>query len=291
MCVVSRAGALDAYTCVKLVELIDEGDREVARAFLKYESCKDVYVLIESLKSCARGGGDEGDSDNDDNDDDTEDGSEGEGGVEDEGEGRGFLDEDEREAIETRFLNIIQNMNLSHLETAALRLAIARNDPAIRGALEGFRSTQDTEALKRSLRDVAQKTISETLSDAGYDGVEGEEEGEGRQQSDDDDDGEEGGDHYGEDEGDNDDEQEGGEEEAERGLMSTQAAREYIFPILIAELVKENVLNAGQGSALRSLFQKGDAVVNAALDVYDLDSDMAELVDTLQRVVATASEQ
>ena len=270
---------MDVDTCVKLVELIDEGDRGVARVFVQYERSKDVYLLIESLKSCVVGDGEEGEEDGDEDQDDEGNDSE----EEEEGEG---------EPIETRFLNIIQNMNLSHLETAALRLAIARDDPAIREALEGFRSARDTEALKRSLREVAQKTISETLSDAGYDGVEGDEEGEGddREESGDDDNDEGGEDDYGDDENDdNDDEPEGGEEEAERGLMSTQAAREYIFPILIAELVKENVLNPGQGAALKNLFQKGDAVVNAALDVYDLDSDMAELVDTLQRVVATAS--
>ena len=36
--------------------------------------------------------------------------------------------QDDRAAVEDRFFSIIKAMNLSHLETAALRLAIARDD-------------------------------------------------------------------------------------------------------------------------------------------------------------------
>lgn len=70
--------------------------------------------------------------------------------------------------------------------------------------------------------------------------------------------------------------------------MSTQAARDHVFPILVAELIKENIVDAKSGAKLLSLFKgpNGDAVINAALDVYDVDNDMADLVDTLQRVVA-----
>ena len=83
-----------------------------------------------------------------------------------------------RDSIETRFLNIIQGMNLSHLETAALRLAIARDDFAIRSALEMFRISRDEAELIDTLRNVAKKTIDTTLTEAGYDGIQ-EEEGEG----------------------------------------------------------------------------------------------------------------
>jgi len=38
------------------------------------------------------------------------------------------LGQDDRNVVETRFFGIIQGMNLSHLQTAALRLAIARDD-------------------------------------------------------------------------------------------------------------------------------------------------------------------
>ena len=75
---------------------------------------------------------------------------------------------------------------------------------------------------------------------------------------------------------------------AERKVMSSQAAREHVFPILVSELIKENIVDGKSGARLMELFKSttGDSVINAALDVYDVDNDMAELVDTLQRVIA-----
>ena len=263
-----RAGAIDVDTGLRLIELIEDKDQEVGRVFRLYETNKDVYHLIENLKRCAdnSSGADDDDEENNDDEDNEEE-----------------LEEDEREAIETRFLNIIQNVNLSHLETAALRLAIARDDPSIRAALEGFRASRNTESLKAALRDVAKSTISETLSEAGYDGVEGEEDDGDEESADRNDEDDEDDEDEDEDDNEQDEQEEGGD--ADGGLMSTQSARDYIFPILIGELVKENVMSEDEGNALKGLFEQGDAVVNAALDVYDLDSDMAELVDTLQRVV------
>lgn len=43
-----------------------------------------------------------------------------------------FSQEDDGTSVETKFLQIVQRMQLSHLETAALRLAIARNDISVR---------------------------------------------------------------------------------------------------------------------------------------------------------------
>lgn len=273
-------------TGLRLIELIEAEDVGVRRVFLIYEQNKDVYRLIENLKQCVMENSpdddEEDDNEEDDNEEDDNEDEEEEDEDEEDTEGQG-LDDDEREAIETRFLNIIQNMNLSHLETAALRLAIARDDPSIRAALENFRSSRNTEALKRALRDVAKNTIAETLSEAGYDGVEGEEEEGQEDDNQDDDDNNEEDDNKDDDDADEDEDA----DDSEARLMSTQSARDYIFPILIGELVKENVMSSSEGDLLRGLFEKGDDVVNAALDVYDLDSDMAELVDTLQRVVQT----
>lgn len=60
----------------------------------------------------------------DNNDDDQED--------EEDGEEEEFDAEDDGSSVETRFLQIVQRMQLSHLETAALRLAIARSDASVR---------------------------------------------------------------------------------------------------------------------------------------------------------------
>jgi hypothetical protein len=253
---VCSAGAIDVDTRLRLIELIEEEDEALRRVFRVYEQNKDVYHLIENLKRRAFE-----ESPDDDEEVDVE---EEEDDVEESG-GEGLDDDDEREAIETRFLNIIQTMNLSHLETAALRLSIARDDPAIRAALETFRSYRNTESLKNALRDVAKSTIAENLP------VE--------EQGDDDDDDDNGGDEEDE------DKEEEDADETEAGVMSTQSARDRIFPILIGELTKEDVLSSSEGQLLTDLFEKGDDVINAALDVYDLDNDMAELADTMQRVV------
>mmetsp|Transcript_13985 Transcript_13985/g.23160 ORF Transcript_13985/g.23160 Transcript_13985/m.23160 type:complete len:1107 (-) Transcript_13985:207-3527(-) len=289
--ILSKAGAIEAHHAERIIQLINANDVDVRQIFLEYERKKDVYHLIENLRSFI------GDSDSEDAGDDDDD-------DEDQGED---VDEDS-ESIEARFLNIIQEMNLSHLETAALRLAIARDDFAIRSALEMFRVSRDEAELIETLRNVAKKTIDTTLTEAGYDGIQ-EDDVEDTEEADDDEEEEEEDEdeeqEYMEEEGndsaddENDEDDSDGEEEdddeegddraeadenEEGGLMSTQSAREYIFPILLSELVKENVLGENDGEVLKQLFSNGDAVVNAALDVYDLDSDMAELVDTLQKV-------
>jgi len=281
------AGVLTADALDQLCDMADDGDRTLKRIFRQYEQTKDVYLLIENLKRSVEGSDESGSGDSSNGGDDTDDGSD-----DDE---KQALDEDERESIETRFLGIIQGMNLSHLETAALRLAIARDDDSIRSALEAFRASRNEEVLMETLREVARRTISDTLTEAGYDGVEGDEDEvpNGQRQRNDRDDESDENEERDDDEGDENDEDNEDDEPAEedRGLMSTQSARDYIFPILLSELVKENVMTSEDGAVLKTLFDKGDVVVNAALDVYDLDSDMAELVDTLQRVVTASRGQ
>jgi hypothetical protein len=57
-----------------------------------------------------------------------------------------------------------------------------------------------------------------------------------------------------------------------------------VFPILISELVKESILPSKQGALVLKMFQEGSALVSAALDVYDRDSDLAQLVQTLSGI-------
>lgn len=71
--------------------------------------------------------------------------------------------------------------------------------------------------------------------------------------------------------------------------ITSQAARAHVFPMLIKELTKEGIIDRNDGDILIREFQNNSAMVNAALDVYDLDSDMAELVDTLQRAAKVSS--
>jgi hypothetical protein len=67
--------------------------------------------------------------------------------------------------------------------------------------------------------------------------------------------------------------------------VTSQAARNHVFPILVSELVKENILSARQGSSVMKQFSEGSAVISAAIDVYDRDSDLGHLVQTLQNAV------
>jgi len=89
-----------------------------------------------------------------------------------------------------------------------------------------------------------------------------------------------------------DSEREGDAASEDRKIMSSQAARDHVFPILVSELIKESIVDSKSGARLMELFRssQGDSVINAALDVYDVDNDMAELVDTLQRVIARDSQ-
>jgi hypothetical protein len=82
-----------------------------------------------------------------------------------------------------------------------------------------------------------------------------------------------------------DEEEEGGHNGT--SLITSQAARNHVFPILVSELVKENILTAKHGAAIMKQFSEGSAVISAAIDVYDRDSDLAHLVQTLQSAVET----
>jgi hypothetical protein len=97
--------------------------------------------------------------------------------------------QDDRESIQSRFFAIIQRMELNQLETAALRLALARNDPAIQQCLEKFRTTLNEDELTRNLREAARITIQSTLDAEGYEIVDpqGDDDDEDDQDDEDDD--------------------------------------------------------------------------------------------------------
>ena len=232
--------------------------------------------------------------------------------------------------MEVQFVNIIQKMSLTHLQTAALRLAIAKDDSIIRHALDRFRVDRNESALNAALRTVIDRTIDENRDGAAdstgpsasasaatkrsrddeededddtvdyygtndfnyesYSKAAGSSEGIGdeaddEEEEDDDDDDEE------EEEEDDDDEEDDDEEEEGIKSLSSSAhrrkqliSRETVFPLLLSELSKENILNADQVKNLNVLYQKNDSVLTAALDVYDEDHDMTDLVDMLQQL-------
>ena len=267
-----NTGMLPAGKPEVLMRLIEKEDPIVLSIFSAYESHKQVPKLTEDLRNIQDGGysrgavsdyyDDDFDDDEEDNDvdnDDDDDGDDiGNGGM---------------ESVEQRFNTIVKNMQLSELETAALRLAIARNDVGIREALEQFRNNRNDTDLQAKLRSVAGKTIDATLDEAGYRLV-------NEDVAEDDD---------------NEEDSEGDEKELEVGdevqvggeegpSLTSREAREQIVPILVTELEKESLITSSDSKLLMDLFAANNTVFNAALDVYDLDSDMAELVDTLKRI-------
>lgn len=178
-------------------------------------------------------------------------------------------------------------MKLNHLETAALRLAIARDDKNIRLCLEDFRKDRSQSKLMEGLHAIARETIDTTLLEAGYDGLEGEEKAtvqdEDREwinQQDNESD---------EDESDEDESGDDDDEVEPAILMSPQAARERVFPLLISELSKEAIISSDDARKLYRLFVEKNDVLNSALDVYDLDNNIAELVDTMLRLAKVSN--
>ena len=85
---------------------------------------------------------------------------------------------------------------------------------------------------------------------------------------------------------DSDDDDDDDEDDDGDDFMSSQDARQQIFPILVSELKKESIISETDHSTLLRLFSANNDVLHAALDVYDLDNDMAELVDTLRNIVS-----
>jgi hypothetical protein len=128
-------------------------------------SKRDVSALVVGLKDLASGLRPDPDAaksaprqtkeDEDEDEEDSEDEDE-----EDSDDDEAALDETR---IEQKFLQIVRDIKLTHLETAALRLAIARGDPAIKSALEQFRNELNEAALTRALRDIARATMVATL--------------------------------------------------------------------------------------------------------------------------------
>lgn len=292
--ILANGNILSASTTRYLHYLIDQEDSTIVEIFSNYEEHQDVKRLMIDLQNIPT------------EDDPYEEGDDEEDGDEEEEEEEDEVDEDEEdsESIESRFMKIVKSMRLSELDTAALRLAISRNDEGVRDALEKFRIERNDSLLMQQLRAVAQKTLASTLGEAGYEVVDDDVDDE----EDEDDDGE--GDEYlrklerdaadrtrqyavddddDEDSDEDDVEDDDGEDEdggySGGGLMS-KSSRNQNFPILLNGLRKEAIISDVEESTLTRLFWQGHDVVNASLDVYDLDTDMAELVDTLKKIAA-----
>ena len=162
--ILGNAGAFNAKQVATLESLVDQQSFAIRKLFVEYERRRNVTELIQGLMealpmaeatpavSSAPTSVAQPITDSDSESEDSEDS---------EDETQESLASDG--SIEQKFLAIIKEMQLSHLETAALRLAIARNDTAIRAALETFRVNVNEQQLIHSLREVARATMVATL--------------------------------------------------------------------------------------------------------------------------------
>ena len=251
--VLHNAGAVDADQLGHLSALAEQSDAQLQGAFMAYRERKDIHQLLATLESLAaappasrtatttaiRGataGASAGARGNNNN-----------------------ATESVESDVESSFLRVVQGMQLSALETAALRLAIARSDDSIKAALDTFRQQRDEIALQGILRGIARQTIEDTLDEANYTvasptGTTPASTAASVNTAD---------------------------EDASR-ILGTEAAREHVFPILISELVKEKILSAPVGNVLLGMFREKHPEIGRALDGYDARNDMAELVTKLQ---------
>ena len=111
-----KVGILSSSKCQELTALVNRNDESVLAIFGRYEMHKNVQVLAEELRGFEIDEAEDGESEEDESDEDES-------------------EEEQEEDFGVRFNNIVKSMGLAELDTAALRLAIQRNDPDIKAAL------------------------------------------------------------------------------------------------------------------------------------------------------------
>ena len=288
--ILAKASALTADQVALLNAKIDKEDAYLQNIFSKYEEDKDVYSLIDLLRSIktydSYNEDEEEDDEKVDDDDDEEEDDGDDDDYEEEGENEEEDEEvkfsnEERQTIESRFLQIVQDMELTQMETAALRLAIARNDQAIRDSLEAFRSSLDDRTLVSSLKSIARRVIVEMLQETEAN-AEAEEDKGDDDDDDDDDDEEEDDDEEDDEDGEEDDEDD--EDDDEDSESNRSKMHESIFPLLVHELEKAKIVSARDGEVLMCSFAAKNPTILGALDLYDSDQNLNNLVVTLKKV-------
>lgn len=158
--------------------------------------------------------------------------------------------------MESKFLSIVKNMNLSGDETSALREAISTDDPLLRSALELFRSDGNEKNLMTNLTSISKRILKTSPARRQADPRNPS----GRQQN-------------------------KSEGKNQQEVRSVSPPIHDIFPILLKEFLKHEIFTAENVSALQSLHQNKDEVLMAALNLYDLDHDLAGLVDSLVKIL------
>lgn len=157
-----------------------------------------------------------------------------------------------------------------------------KNDSAVKDAMEAYRSTMNTQDMISSLKQIARKYVVEYDIDDNYneksedDGDEDEEylrkleEEAGYERLEDE-----------ESEEENDADSEGCDDD-----LDQMQGRDQIFPVLVNELCKEDLITETDSRVLLNLFSSNNAMLNSALDAYDVDNNLGQLVNTLRQVAS-----
>lgn len=61
--------------------------------------------------------------------------------------------------------------------------------------------------------------------------------------------------------------------------------------MLLSELRKAEMLDGAQAARLDGLYEARDALVMAAFDVYEIENNLEEFVDTLKRIADCSPEE
>lgn len=280
-------------------------DDTLKTIFVVYERSKDVHAMIGHLQIFSSSAADDKDGNDDQEEDDEEDEEEEEEDDEDDDDDDedaretansrpNALNREDRLTVQERFVSIVQNLEMTQMETAALRLAIARQDRSVMVALENFKQDLSENNLVNSLKNIAKQVIIESLQSndiAGSSDTNNEDTEAVRRlpnytddDEDDDDDDSDDDDSDDDDDDEDDDEDQSPVSNDDRVKVLT-SARNHIFPLLVSELAKANIISLTEGKNLLKLFQEQNSSIHSALDTYDRDSDLHKLVVSMKETV------
>lgn len=330
-----NSGVISPQIADVFVELINAKDSRILNAYKNYLSGGEGNVLVDSLLRIVRDTiseklgearkqlnlerDEESERDevntkkekipDEDEDDDEED-------EEEEGE----EDEGEEDSFDRRFEAIMKKMNLSELESAALKLAIAENHPSVRAGLIEYSQHNNEQSLFNHFRKAIKEVIDTTLSQdfQNNDEEEEEEEQEEEEQEDQEEDEQEDQEEdeenqenennseqdeddvdaeaqdydyskYNEEDEEEDDqieeEEEDEDDEEEEGELTTHDKWAVIFPELLNELSSNNLITKAQNKNLMQQFQNKDKKILQVIENYEGNGSMQELVSAFLSMV------
>jgi len=239
----------------QLSALVTKGSQEINDIFDEYEASKDVIKLVERVKNVSEEMPGKEESVVDDSLD----------------EGDSDQEETDVEILDNHLYEILKALGLGRVETAALRLAVAKGDPNLTAVLEVYRLERDPADLLDSLRRIVRTTLAGIDLSQDARPTESTKDSENKRST-----------------------AKVSPQPPKEGMTADtweiqerfDIQRKTIFDLLTSELVKAKLLFPNQEKMLQELYNKRDSVLMAAFDVYEIESNLEEFVDTLKRIVS-----